>query len=48
MHTLEPEPLTRRFAAPSPRLRGEGRGEGSGDASEIKIMKLALTEQYWG
>jgi len=48
MHTVEPEPLTRRFAPPSPRWRGEGRGEGSGDASEIKIMKLALTEQYCG
>ena len=34
--------------SPSPRLRGEGRGVGSRDASDIKIMRLALSEQYWG
>ena len=48
MHLVEPEPITRRFAAPSPRLRGEGWGEGSDGASDIKAVKHALTDQHWG
>jgi len=41
-------PLTRRFAAPSPCLRGEGRGERERDDPAIKIMRHTPTEQSWG